>query len=110
MYVVCVTSKVKEEFREPYIAETLENARCSRQEPGNLRFDLLQAEEAPDQFFFYEVYRSKDDFIAHQQTPHYLKWRETVKEWMAEPRKGVKYASLFPSGEESWKAVLSSEI
>jgi len=104
MYVVCVTSKVKEEFREEYIAENHKNARNSRKEPGNLRFDVLQAEDDPNQFFFYEVYRSKDDFVIHQQTPHYLKWRDTVKEWMAEPRKGVKHNSLFPVEEEQWRS------
>ncbi|MFH0801632.1 MAG: putative quinol monooxygenase [bacterium] len=104
MYVVCVTSKVKEEFHEEYLAENLENARNSRKEPGNLRFDVLQAEEDPNQFFFYEVYRSKDDFSIHQQTPHYLKWRDAVKEWMAEPRKGVKHHSLFPVEEEQWRS------
>ncbi len=95
MYVVCVTSKVKPEHREKYVAETLENARNTRKEPGNVRFDVLVSEEDRCQFFFYEAYRSREDFAAHQQTPHYFKWRDAVKDWMAEPRKGVRHDSIF---------------
>ncbi len=96
MYVVCVTIRVVPERLDPFLQATLENARQSRQEPGNVRFDVLQAEAEPSQFFFYEVYRTKDDFARHQQTPHYLKWRETVAPWMATPRQGVRHLSCFP--------------
>jgi len=102
MYVVCVSSKVKPEFSGRYLEECLENARNTRKEPGNIRFDVLRAEEDSCRFFFYEVYRSKDAFTAHQQTPHYFRWRDTVKEWMAETRKGEKHVSVFPGGESGW--------
>ena len=35
-------------------------------------------------------------FRKHQQTPHYLAWREKVASMMATPRIGEKYANLFP--------------
>jgi len=102
MYIVCVTSKVKPECADQYLVASLENARNTRKEPGNLRFDVSRAEDDSNQFFFYEVYRSKAEFMAHQQTPHYFKWRDAVKDWMAEPRKGVRHNSEFPSGETGW--------
>ena len=34
-------------------------------------------------------------FAAHQQTEHYQKWKQTVADWMAQPRQGVKHQSLF---------------
>lgn len=95
MYVVCVTIHVKPESVEQFIRATLDNARSTRREPGNLRFDVLGAEEDPAQFTLYEAYRSKDDFTAHQQTDHYLRWKQTVADWMAQPRRGVKHNSLF---------------
>ena len=70
MYVVCVISRVKPGYADQYLAECLENARNTRLEAGNLRFDVLRAEDTPDQFFFYEVYRSKADFHSHKQTAH----------------------------------------
>jgi autoinducer 2-degrading protein len=96
MYVVCVTVHVAPGHADAFFQATLENARRSRQEPGNLRFDVLHAEADPNRFFLYEAYRSKEDFVHHQQTPHYLKWKETVATWMAVPRQGVRYLSHFP--------------
>jgi (4S)-4-hydroxy-5-phosphonooxypentane-2,3-dione isomerase len=96
MYVVCVTVHVKPENGQDFVDATAENARHTRQEPGNARFDLLRGEDDDNRFFLYEVYRSKEDFVAHQQTPHYSKWREAVKDWMAQPRQGVRYESILP--------------
>jgi len=102
MFVVGVTVRVNPGREEPFLAATLENARGTRLESGNLRFDVLRGEEDGTQFFLYEVYRSREAFTAHQQTIHYLKWKEAVKDWMAEPRKGTKYASVFPDKAEAW--------
>jgi len=96
MYVVCVTIHVKPENTEEFIQATLKNARSTRNEPGNLRFDVLNATDDPNRFFLYECYKTPEDFSAHQQTKHYLDWRETVQDWMAEKRVGVKHNSIFP--------------
>jgi hypothetical protein len=45
-----------------FIEATLENARNTRLEPGNVRFDVLQAEQPTTRFLLYEAYRSADDF------------------------------------------------
>jgi quinol monooxygenase YgiN len=96
MYLVCVTIKVKPEHADEFVKASLDNASNTRREPGCRRFDVLRAEDDPNRFFFYEAYRTKDDFLAHQQTAHYLRWRDTVNPWMAEPRVGVKHRSLDP--------------
>ena len=95
MYVVSVTVHVKPEHIEPFIQATLDNARHTRHEPGNVRFDVLRAEQEPVCFLLYEAYQTKDDFGKHQQTEHYLRWKQTVTDWMAQPRQGVKHQSLF---------------
>jgi len=95
MYVVSVTVHVKPELVPSFIEATLDNARNTRQEPGNVRFDVSQVEDNPSQFLLYEVYDSKDGFTKHQQTEHYLRWKQTVADAMAEPRKGVKHNSIF---------------
>ena len=99
MFVVCVTVRVKPGHEEDFIRASEANHRGTRQEPGNVRFDVLQAEDEPGRFFLYEVYRAKEGFTAHQKTPHYLAWRETVAPWMAEPRQGLKHRSLAPADE-----------
>jgi autoinducer 2-degrading protein len=94
MYVVSVAIFVKPEFIARFIEATRDNACNTRFEPGNLRFDLLQAEDDPNQFMLHEAYREKDDFVRHQQTEHYARWKAAVADWMAQPRQGTKYHSL----------------
>lgn len=95
MYVISVTALVKPSSVPQFIEATLDNARHTRLEPGNLRFDVLQAEEDPTRFLLYEAYKAKDDVSHHHQTPHYLRWKQAVSDYMAQPRQGVKHNSLF---------------
>jgi autoinducer 2-degrading protein len=95
MFVVSVTIFVKPQFLAQFIEATLDNARNTRQEPGNLRFDVLQAEADTNRFLLYEAYKVSNDFVLHQQTDHYLRWKKTVSDFMAEPRQGVKHNAIF---------------
>ena len=95
MHVVCVTIFVKNQHVAQFLEATLDNARNTRREPGNVRFDVAQSDEDPARFFLYEVYKEKEDFAQHQQTEHYLRWKNTVADWMAQPRQGVKHHSIF---------------
>ncbi|MFZ5829564.1 MAG: putative quinol monooxygenase [Planctomycetota bacterium] len=97
MLVYVVQVHVKAERRAEFIAATLENARHTVEEPGNLRFDVLEQDGDPSRFVLYEVYRDAAAVDAHKATPHYATWRDTVADWMAEPRKGVKYSAHFPT-------------
>ncbi len=100
MYAVSVTVFVKPDFIEEFIEATLDNARQTRTEAGNLRFDVLQCTDDKARFLFYEVYRTQKDFEAHHKTMHYLRWREIVTDWMAQPRQGVKHVSVYPEDGE----------
>src|SRR5205085_10463788 len=95
MYVVAVTICVRPDKVQDFIEATLDNARNTRREPGNIRFDVLRAEDDPGRFMLYEAYRSKDDVAAHQQTAHYARWKSAVAAWMAQPRQRATYNSLF---------------
>ena len=95
MYVVSVTVHVRPGFVDRFIEAALDNARNTRREPGNVRFDVSRAEDDPNRFLLYEVYHTKEDFAAHQQTPHYLRWKEAVADWMAQPRQGMKHRPIF---------------
>jgi autoinducer 2-degrading protein len=99
MYVACVNVFVKPEFVEPFKAAILDNASNTRKEPGNIRFDVCQGDEDPTRFVLYEVYRTKEDFARHQETVHYLRWKNAVTDWMAQPRQSGKFRPIF-FGEE----------
>lgn len=83
-----------------FITATRLNHEASVQEPGNLRFDVLQLAGDPVRFVLYEAWRDAAAMAAHKETPHYLTWRETVADWMAEPRHGVACHGLFPAAGE----------
>ena len=77
MHVTLVHVRVNPEHIQDFIAATRANHQASVQEPGNLRFDVLQSPEDPGYFLLYEAYRSPRDAAAHKETAHYLKWTST---------------------------------
>jgi quinol monooxygenase YgiN len=96
MHVTIVHVHVKPEHVEAFIEASKHNHQQSIKEPGNLRFDILQLADDPSRFVLYEAYKSSADAAAHKQTNHYMTWRETVADWMAEPRQGISYNGLYP--------------
>ena len=96
MLVIHVFIHVKPESVEAFKIASLDNARHSVREPGIARFDVIQQTDDPTRFVLVEVYRAVEATIAHKETEHYARWRDTVADMMAEPRTSVKYANLFP--------------
>ncbi|MEW6406093.1 MAG: antibiotic biosynthesis monooxygenase [Chloroflexota bacterium] len=96
MQIVLVHVKVKPEFVEAFKEASIANASNSVMEPGVARFDVIQQADEPNRFILVEVYKSAEGAAAHKETPHYLRWRDTVAEMMAEPRQGIKYMNIFP--------------
>lgn len=95
MFIYFVNIEVKPENIEQFKVATLENARNTVNEPGNLRFDVLQQADEPNRFALYEVYTDEAALEAHRQTEHYAVWKKTVENWMAQPRTATKFAELF---------------
>ena len=96
MLIAHVQVHVKPEFIEAFKAASMENAQHSLKEPGVARFDVIQDVEDPQHFILVEVYRTLQDPGRHKETAHYMRWRDTVAEMMAEPRSSAKYINLFP--------------
>lgn len=97
MIATLVYIQVKPEFLASFIEATRENHENSIKEVGNLRFDILQDAHDPGRFVFYEAFASEEAAAAHKQTMHYAKWRDSVANWMAKPREGVRHNMLYPS-------------
>jgi autoinducer 2-degrading protein len=104
VFIACVKVWVKPENRDVFIVATLENASSTREEPKNLRFDVLQQIDNPNNFFLYEVYTDESGMIDHKGTTHYKKWAVTVEGMMVKSREGIKYNNLYPEYEEAFKA------
>lgn len=97
MQVTIVHVSVKPDHIEDFIEACRLNHEASVQEPGNLRFDVLQSADDPSRFVLYEAYTDTNEAAKHKETEHYLKWRETVADWMAQPREGIPYNGLYPA-------------
>jgi (4S)-4-hydroxy-5-phosphonooxypentane-2,3-dione isomerase len=102
MLIVHVFVHVKPESVDAFEAATLENARNSVQEPGIVRFDVVQQDDDPTRFALLEIYRDADAPARHKETAHYATWRDTVASMVAEPRRSVKYHEVFP-GPAEWE-------
>ena len=98
MQVTLVHVYVKPENITDFIEATRLNHEASVKESGNRRFDILQSNDDRGHFILYEAYTSAEDASEHKETEHYLTWRESVADWMARPREGLKFKGLFPSG------------
>ena len=96
MFVTIVDVWVKPECVEDFIVASEKNRNASIQESHNLRFDVLQSADDPNKFVLYEAYESEEGAKAHKDTAHYLEWRDTVADMMAQPRKGSVHNSLEP--------------
>jgi quinol monooxygenase YgiN len=101
MFIVHVFVHVKLEKVEEFKSASMENANNSVKEPGIARFDVIQQRDDPSRFVLVEVYRTADDPARHKETQHYQKWRDTVEDMMAEPRRAVKYQNIFPD-DSGW--------
>ena len=102
MIVTCVYIHVKPETVDSFINATIRNHMRTVKEPGNIRFDFVQHADDPCRFMLYEVFDSAEAVDLHKTTEHYLEWRDTVAEFMADTRKGVRYNIIEPSDRTRW--------
>ena len=105
MYVIIAPIQIKDGHKNPFIEAMLDDAKGSvNDEPGCLRFDVIQDGADPNRIWLYEVYVDAAAFEAHRQAPHFIKWRNTVKDWLDEGPKGVGLGScnIWPT-DDDWK-------
>jgi autoinducer 2-degrading protein len=102
MIVTCVYVSVKPENVRQFIEATRINHIESVKEDGNLRFDLIQQADDSSKFMLYEAYESEADVDKHKTLDFYKNWRDQVENYMAEPRRWVRYNIIEPNNREKW--------
>jgi len=104
MRVIVVKFQIKPEFREQFMKASLGDAQgANHDEPGCLRFDVIQDEADPNRIYFYEVYKDEAAVQEHLKAPHFIKWRDTVaKEWHAAPAEVARGRNVYPT-DADWK-------
>ena len=106
MYVIIAPLQIKDGYKEQFIKEIIEDARGSvNNEPGCLRFDVIQDASDTNRIWVYEVYKDEAASEAHAQTPHFIKFLETATQWQ-EPGglqgAGEGASNIWPPDNE-WK-------
>lgn len=90
-----------------HVSTFLESARYNAEhavadEPGCLRFDVIQDQDDPSCFRFYEVYRDEAALAAHRQMPHFKRYIDTVQPWLAAPAERRLGRNLVPA-DAAWR-------
>lgn len=103
MLALLVTIHIQPERRDAFLESMLDDARGSvNDEPGCYRFDVLQDDNDPNTIYLYEIYKDQAAFDAHGKAPHFIRWRDTVKDWYASPISVIRCSTIFPA-EADWK-------
>jgi quinol monooxygenase YgiN len=81
MHVVMVQVTVRPERLDEFKAAILHNARQSlARDPGCLRVDVVQRDDDPAHWIFYEVYRDREAHAAHRQSAHFIAYARVAEE------------------------------
>ena len=103
MIVLHVSVQVKPEHVKEFLEVVRYDAEHSeKDEPGCLRFDLIQDSDDPNRFYFYEVYRDEAALEAPRQTPHFKFYFEKVQPWLTAPPERRFGKNLIPT-DAAWR-------
>ena len=97
-----VKVRVKPDMRQKFLDAIEVDALGSEQdEPGCVRFDVLQDDADENVYYFYEVYRDEAAVEAHRAAPHYAVWKAAA-DTLDGPTERVECTSVFPTDETYW--------
>jgi autoinducer 2-degrading protein len=99
MFALVVELRVKPEMLQRFLEAVAENSTASvRDEPGCSRFDVVQDNDDPHHFFFYEIYADEAAFQEHRTTPHFADWRQAAAVCLEEDggQRNASCTTLFP--------------
>ena len=106
MYVIIAPIDIKAGSKDQFIKGIIDDAKGSvNDEPGCLRFDVIQDAAEPNRIWLYEVYKDEDAFQAHTKAPHYLKFRDATEGLRVEggaQGAGQGASNIWPPDNE-WK-------
>ena len=101
MIALLVTIRIQPPRREAFMEAMLDDALHSVQdEPGCLRFDVLEDPDDPNRIFLYEVYRDEGALDAHRQAPHFLRWKHATRNWFDGEPVVEQAVSVYPADED----------
>ena len=102
MLAMWVKVRIKPEERERFLkAIEVDAVGSERDEPGCLRFNVLQDQQEHNVYYFFEVYRDEAALEAHRASPHYAEWRAAA-DTLDGPVEATRCQTVFPSASQHW--------
>ena len=102
MLALWVKVRVKPAERQRFLAAIEADALGSeRDEPGCVRFNVLQDEADENVYYFFEVYRDAAALEAHRAAPHYAVWRAAA-DTLDGPAEATRCTTVFPAATDYW--------
>ena len=103
MIAIWVKARVKPQERQRFLEAIEHDALASeRDEPGCVRFNVIQDDADPNVYYFYEVYRDEAALEAHRAAPHYAVWRAAA-DTLDGPAQATRCDSVFPAAADYWE-------
>ena len=103
MLAMLVKVRVKPDARERFLkAIEVDALGSERDEPGCMRFNVLQDAQDRDVYYFYEVYRDEAALEAHRAAPHYAVWRAAADTLDGSPE-ATRCQTVFPAAVGYWE-------
>ncbi len=105
MLTMWVKVRIKPGERQRFLdAIEVDAVRSEGDEPGCLRFNVLQDAQDADVYYFYEVYKDDAALEAHRQTPHFAAWRAAA-DALDGPAELTRCQTVFPADRGYWGKV-----
>jgi len=102
MLAMWVKVRVKPDGRERFLkAIEVDALGSERDEPGCLRFNVLQDAQDENVYYFFEVYRDEAALEAHRAAPHYAVWRAAMETLDGAPQ-ATRCHTVFPAAAGYW--------
>lgn len=94
MIAICAPIVLKEGSLEQALEAVTPMIEKSREEPGNISYQLFQSIDDPNMVMFIEMWKDSDAIEQHGATEHYKQGLASVSEFVAEPKPFTHYKLL----------------
>ena len=81
MYETVLIYRILPEFIDDYIANMRICAEASNQEPGCIRYEVMQDVNDPTMMCLLQIFEDEAAYQAHQDSPHHLHWVDISGPW-----------------------------
>ena len=65
-------------------------------------FNIVQDAADPNILYLFEVYKDAKAIDIHKKAPHFTKWLDKTKNWLAKPLEITLCSSIYPPAD-AWK-------